>query len=82
MCRHFHIPLQAGDDDVLHRMRRKYTTEEYARTIELIHEIMPDAAITTDVIVGFPGETEEMYLNGLSFHGTDAFCGDARISLF
>ncbi|MEX2461757.1 MAG: tRNA (N(6)-L-threonylcarbamoyladenosine(37)-C(2))-methylthiotransferase MtaB [Paenibacillaceae bacterium] len=67
LCRHFHIPLQAGDDDVLHRMRRKYTTEEYARKIELIHEIMPDAAITTDVIVGFPGETEEMYLNGYRF---------------
>jgi threonylcarbamoyladenosine tRNA methylthiotransferase MtaB len=67
MCRHFHIPLQAGDDDVLHRMRRKYTTEEFARKIELIHEIMPDAAITTDVIVGFPGETEEMYLNGCHF---------------
>ena len=67
MCRHFHIPLQAGDDEILHRMRRKYTTEEYARTIELIHEIMPDAAITTDVIVGFPGETEEMYLNGYRF---------------
>lgn len=67
MCRHFHIPLQAGDDEVLHRMRRKYTTAEYARKIELIHEIMPDAAITTDVIVGFPGETEEMYLNGYLF---------------
>jgi threonylcarbamoyladenosine tRNA methylthiotransferase MtaB len=67
MCRHFHIPLQAGDDEILHRMRRKYTTEEFARKIELIHEIMPDAAITTDVIVGFPGETEEMYLNGYHF---------------
>jgi threonylcarbamoyladenosine tRNA methylthiotransferase MtaB len=67
MCRHFHIPLQAGDDEILHRMRRKYTTEEFARKIELIHEIMPDAAITTDVIVGFPGETEEMYLNGYRF---------------
>jgi threonylcarbamoyladenosine tRNA methylthiotransferase MtaB len=67
MCRHFHIPLQAGDDEVLHRMRRKYTTEEFAHKIELIHEIMPDAAITTDVIVGFPGETEEMYLNGYRF---------------
>jgi threonylcarbamoyladenosine tRNA methylthiotransferase MtaB len=67
MCRHFHIPLQAGDDDVLHRMRRKYTTDEFARKIELIHEIMPDAAITTDIIVGFPGETEEMYQNGYRF---------------
>ncbi|MDB5052245.1 MAG: ribosomal protein methylthiotransferase [Bacilli bacterium] len=67
MCRHFHIPLQAGDDEVLHRMRRKYTTEQYAHKIELIRQIMPDAAITTDVIVGFPGETEEMYHNGFQF---------------
>lgn len=67
MCRHFHIPLQAGDDDVLKRMRRKYTTAEFGRKIELIHKIMPDAAITTDVIVGFPGETEEMFRNGYRF---------------
>lgn len=67
MCRHFHVPLQAGDDDVLKRMRRKYTTAEFGRKIELIHQIMPDAAITTDVIVGFPGETEEMFRNGYRF---------------
>ncbi|WP_409341366.1 tRNA (N(6)-L-threonylcarbamoyladenosine(37)-C(2))-methylthiotransferase MtaB [Paenibacillus sp. MBLB4367] len=67
MCRHFHIPLQAGDDNVLKRMRRKYTTAEFGRKIELIHKIMPDAAITTDVIVGFPGETEEMFRNGYRF---------------
>lgn len=67
MCRHFHIPLQAGDDDVLKRMRRKYTTAEYGCKIDLIHQIMPDAAITTDVIVGFPGETEEMFQAGYQF---------------
>ncbi|TXK84094.1 tRNA (N(6)-L-threonylcarbamoyladenosine(37)-C(2))-methylthiotransferase MtaB [Paenibacillus sp. N3.4] len=67
MCRHLHIPLQAGDDQVLARMRRKYTTAEFARKIERIHEIMPDVAITTDVIVGFPGETEEMFRNGVAF---------------
>lgn len=67
MCRHFHIPLQAGHDDVLKRMRRKYTTAEYGRTIEQIHEIMPDAAITTDVIVGFPGETDDMFRSGYAF---------------
>jgi len=67
MCRHLHIPLQAGDDRVLARMRRKYTTEEFARKIERLHEIMPDVAITTDVIVGFPGETEEMFRNGYAF---------------
>ncbi|MEW9701585.1 tRNA (N(6)-L-threonylcarbamoyladenosine(37)-C(2))-methylthiotransferase MtaB [Paenibacillus sp. SI8] len=67
MCRHLHIPLQAGDDQVLARMRRKYTTAEFARKIERLHEIMPDVAITTDVIVGFPGETEEMFQNGVKF---------------
>ncbi|WP_046214703.1 tRNA (N(6)-L-threonylcarbamoyladenosine(37)-C(2))-methylthiotransferase MtaB [Paenibacillus wulumuqiensis] len=64
MCRHFHIPLQAGDDNVLKRMRRKYTVAEYAEKIRRIRQSMPDVAITTDVIVGFPGETEEMFRNG------------------
>ncbi|NOU95476.1 tRNA (N(6)-L-threonylcarbamoyladenosine(37)-C(2))-methylthiotransferase MtaB [Paenibacillus sp. LMG 31456] len=67
MCRHLHIPLQAGDDRVLARMRRKYTTAEFASKIEQIHKIMPGVAITTDVIVGFPGETEEMFRNGYKF---------------
>ncbi|NGZ73825.1 tRNA (N(6)-L-threonylcarbamoyladenosine(37)-C(2))-methylthiotransferase MtaB [Saccharibacillus alkalitolerans] len=67
MCRHFHIPLQAGDDSVLKRMRRKYTTAEFAEKIARIRQAMPDVAITTDVIVGFPGETDEMYRNGYEF---------------
>ncbi|AMA72333.1 MULTISPECIES: tRNA (N(6)-L-threonylcarbamoyladenosine(37)-C(2))-methylthiotransferase MtaB [Aneurinibacillus] len=67
MCRHLHVPLQAGDDYVLKRMRRKYTTDEYRRKIEQLHEALPDVAITTDVIVGFPGETEEMFMNGYRF---------------
>lgn len=64
MCRHLHIPLQAGDDTVLKRMRRKYTTEEFLHKMKLIRQAMPDLAITTDVIVGFPGETDEMFQNG------------------
>jgi threonylcarbamoyladenosine tRNA methylthiotransferase MtaB len=67
MCRHLHIPLQAGDDTVLKWMRRKYTTEEFGRKIELIHKAMPQVAVTTDVIVGFPGETDEMFENGFRF---------------
>ncbi|MBB6636213.1 tRNA (N(6)-L-threonylcarbamoyladenosine(37)-C(2))-methylthiotransferase MtaB [Cohnella thailandensis] len=67
MCRHLHIPLQAGDDAILKRMRRKYTTEEFAGKIARIKEAMPGVAITTDVIVGFPGETEEQYENGYRF---------------
>lgn len=67
MCRHLHIPLQAGDDYILKRMRRKYTTAEYAEKIARIREAMPGVAITTDVIVGFPGETEELFENGYRF---------------
>lgn len=67
MCRHLHIPLQAGDDDILKRMRRKYTTAEFADKIARIQEAMPGVAITTDVIVGFPGETAEQFENGYRF---------------
>lgn len=67
MCRHLHIPLQAGDNVVLKRMRRKYTVEEYRETILKLHEALPGVAITTDMIVGFPGETEEQFLNGYRF---------------
>lgn len=67
MCRHLHIPLQAGEDTVLAAMRRKYTTAEYGRKLELIHSTMPDVAVTTDVITGFPGETVEMFESGLHF---------------
>jgi threonylcarbamoyladenosine tRNA methylthiotransferase MtaB len=67
MCRHLHIPLQAGDDDILKRMRRKYTTAEFADKIRRIKEAMPGVAITTDVIVGFPGETREQFENGYRF---------------
>jgi threonylcarbamoyladenosine tRNA methylthiotransferase MtaB len=67
MCRHLHIPLQAGDDAVLKRMRRKYTTAEFKEKIMQLHEAMPNVAITTDVIVGFPGETDEQFENGYRF---------------
>ncbi|NYE56312.1 tRNA (N(6)-L-threonylcarbamoyladenosine(37)-C(2))-methylthiotransferase MtaB [Carboxydothermus ferrireducens] len=62
-CRHLHLPLQSGDDDILKAMRRKYTSYEYLRLIETIRERIPDIALTSDVIVGFPGETEEQFLN-------------------
>ncbi|MDI4646636.1 tRNA (N(6)-L-threonylcarbamoyladenosine(37)-C(2))-methylthiotransferase MtaB [Cohnella hashimotonis] len=67
MCRHLHIPLQAGDDEVLKRMRRKYTTAEFADKIRRIKAAMPGVAITTDVIVGFPGETDAHYERGYRF---------------
>jgi len=56
------VPIQAGDDEVLARMRRGYTTDQYRRLIDKIRAIIPDVAIHTDVIVGFPGETHEQYL--------------------
>jgi threonylcarbamoyladenosine tRNA methylthiotransferase MtaB len=67
MCRHLHVPLQAGDDSVLKRMKRKYTTTEYRETIMKLREALPNLAVTTDVIVGFPGETDEMFENGFNF---------------
>ena len=67
MCRHLHIPLQAGSDPVLRSMRRKYTVDEYRQKIEQIRKVMPGVAITTDVIVGFPGETDELFEQGYRF---------------
>jgi threonylcarbamoyladenosine tRNA methylthiotransferase MtaB len=58
LCRHFHLALQSGSDAVLRRMKRGYTTSGYQGAITLIRDMVPEAAITTDVIVGFPGETE------------------------
>jgi threonylcarbamoyladenosine tRNA methylthiotransferase MtaB len=56
-CPHFHLPLQAGEDWVLSRMRRRYTTRQFQERVERVMAAMPDAAIGTDLIVGFPGET-------------------------
>jgi tRNA-2-methylthio-N6-dimethylallyladenosine synthase len=58
VCHQLHMPLQSGSDDVLRRMRRAYRQERYLGIIDRVRAAMPDAAITTDVIVGFPGETE------------------------
>ncbi|MET3290122.1 tRNA (N(6)-L-threonylcarbamoyladenosine(37)-C(2))-methylthiotransferase MtaB [Brevibacillus fluminis] len=67
ICRHLHVPLQAGDDDVLKRMRRKYTTAEFREKMEKVRKALPGVALTTDVIVGFPGETEEQFVTGYNF---------------
>lgn len=63
ICPHFHIPLQSGDPDVLGRMRRPYSPSRYARLVETIHALLPDAAIGADVLAGFPGETEARFQN-------------------
>lgn len=65
VCEHFHIPFQSGDNDILKAMARGYTHEKYRRIIDKIREYMPDASISADAIVGFPGETEEQFENTL-----------------
>ncbi|AZB73645.1 tRNA (N6-isopentenyl adenosine(37)-C2)-methylthiotransferase MiaB [Synechococcus elongatus] len=65
VCEYFHIPFQSGDNDVLKAMARGYTVERYLRIVEQIREIIPDAAISADAIVAFPGETEEQFENTL-----------------
>ncbi|OLP16216.1 tRNA (N6-isopentenyl adenosine(37)-C2)-methylthiotransferase MiaB [Leptolyngbya sp. 'hensonii'] len=65
VCEHFHIPFQSGDNDVLKAMARGYTQEKYRRIIDTIREYMPDASISADAIVGFPGETEAQFQNTL-----------------
>ncbi len=65
VCKYFHIPFQSGDNDILKSMGRGYTIERYREIIDKIREYMPDAAISADVIVGFPGESEQQFQNTL-----------------
>jgi len=67
VCKHFHIPLQSGTDSVLRRMRRRYTTFEYADVIRRVRELLPGCGIGVDVITGFPGETDEEFLSTYHF---------------
>ena len=61
VCNHFHLSLQSGCDETLKRMNRKYTTEEFKQVTELLRKYLKDVNLTTDIIVGFPGETEEEF---------------------
>ncbi len=63
ICNHFHLPLQSGDDDILMKMNRRYTAGEFINKVELIRSKIPEVAITTDVIVGFPGESDRNFDN-------------------
>lgn len=67
IAKHAHVPLQSGSDHILRRMHRKYRPWHYAEKIRKIHEAMPDAAIGADVMVGFPGETDELFEESRSF---------------
>ena len=67
LCAHFHIPLQSGSDSVLESMRRRYDTAQFAETVRLVQKTIPNAGITTDVIVGFPGEGVREFAESYSF---------------
>jgi len=67
LCRHFHLALQSGSETVLQRMRRSYSLYQYQRTVNLIKEMIPEVAITTDIMVGFPGESDEEFEQSYSF---------------
>ena len=67
MCNHFHIALQSGCDETLKRMNRKYTTDEYRKSVDLLRKYFDNPAIATDIMVGFPGETDEEFISSLDF---------------
>ena len=67
VAKHLHIPLQSGSDPILKRMCRKYNTEEFYNKLHKIKSLLPNVCFTTDLIVGFPGETEEDFINSYNF---------------
>jgi threonylcarbamoyladenosine tRNA methylthiotransferase MtaB len=79
LCRHFHLSLQSGSDAVLKRMKRRYTASDYQQAVASIREAVPEAAITTDIIVGFPGETDEEFQESYNLAKQMEF---ARIHVF
>lgn len=81
LCPHFHIPLQSGSDRILRAMRRRYTTAQFASTVELVRREVPNAGITSDLIVGFPGEGEEEFNESRRFARSMEF-GDTHVFPF
>ena len=67
ICDHFHLSLQSGCDETLKRMNRRYTTAEFERGAQLLRKVFEDVSLTTDIIVGFPGETEEEFSTTYKF---------------
>jgi threonylcarbamoyladenosine tRNA methylthiotransferase MtaB len=61
LCPHFHLSIQSGSDSILRSMRRRYSVRQYVEAVARVRRAVPDVAITTDVIVGFPGETDDMF---------------------
>lgn len=75
LCRHIHLPLQSGSDPVLERMGRAYSTSDYMRAVSLARAAIPDLALTTDIMVGFPGESEEEFSESFRFCECTGFAG-------
>ena len=84
LCPHLHLPLQSGSEAVLKRMNRPYSLDEYVRGVERARKVIPDLAITTDILVGFPGETDEQFeethrfCSSMGFAGIHVFTFSAR----
>lgn len=79
LCKHLHLPLQSGCDKILRAMHRPYDTAKFTALLQEIRELVPDVAVTTDVIVGFPGETEEDFAETMRFAER---CGFAKMHIF
>ena len=79
LCPHFHLSLQSGSDSVLRRMKRRYTCAEYMALVGKLREAFPGCAITTDIMVGFPGETDEEFAESMAFAEKAGF---AKIHVF
>jgi len=79
LCRHLHLSLQSGSKNILHLMNRRYSLDEYVATVLKIRSAISDVAITTDVIVGFPGESQDEFLESMEFCRMTGF---ARIHIF
>ncbi len=79
LCRHFHLSLQSGSDTVLGRMRRRYSTADYRAAVELVRRSVPGAAITSDIVAGFPGETDAEFEESYAFIESIGF---ARLHIF
>lgn len=67
LCPHFHLSLQSGCDSVLERMRRRYNSDEFLKSVELLKRYFPNPSFTTDIIVGFPGETDDEFAESMEF---------------
>lgn len=79
LCKHFHLSLQSGSDKILKAMNRKYTAAQFKKAVELIKKYMPYSSVTTDIITGFPGETEEDFQNSVE---TVRYCGFLKAHIF